>query len=207
AGCLTGVLTVTDTYQPVGILIMILGSSAVGAGVVGWLARQLRAVASTDLLTGLPNRQAFEALLPREIARAERDGASLCLAVVDVGDFKEIHDTHGHQAGDGILATLAGQWQSVLRATDVLARVGGDEFVVLLPGCGLADAVPVLERMGASGRPSCSVGVARLGEGESPDRLMARADRALYRAKAAGTGLVVPDHVDAVDPKPVATAR
>ena len=207
AACLTGVLTVTDTYQPVGILIMILGSSAVAAGVVGWLARQLRAVASTDLLTGLPNRQAFEALLPREIARAERDGSSLCLAVVDVDDFKEINDTHGHQAGDGILATLAGQWQGVLRATDVLARVGGDEFVVLLPGCQLADAVPVLERMGASGQPSCSVGVARLGEGETPDRLMARADRALYRAKAAGTGLVVPDHVDAVDPETVATAR
>jgi len=204
AACLTGVLTLTDNPQPVGILVLILGSAAVGAGVVGWLARQLRAVASTDLLTGLPNRQAFEALLPREMARANRDGAPLCLAVVDVDDFKEINDTHGHQAGDDILAALPGLWQGALREADVLARVGGDEFVVLLPDCPLTDAVTVLERMGAVGRPTCSVGVAALGEGESADRLMARADRALYEAKRTGVGRVVADHAADPEPEPVA---
>lgn len=206
AAFLTAVLTITDNPQPVGILVLILGSAAVGAGVVGWLARQLRAVASTDLLTGLPNRQAFEALLPQEMARAERDGTPLCLAVVDVDDFKEINDTHGHQAGDEILAGLPRQWQGALREGDALARVGGDEFVVLLPDCLLADAVVVLERMGANGQPTCSVGVAALGEGESADRLMARADRALYEAKAAGVGRVMADR-RTVDPEPVATDR
>ena len=89
----------------------------------------------------------------------------------------------------------------------MLARVGGDEFVVLLPNCLLADAIGVLERMGANtGQPTCSVGVAALGEGESPDRLMGRADRALYRAKAAGPGQVVADQIGLVEPEPVVGA-
>jgi diguanylate cyclase (GGDEF)-like protein len=193
---MTLVLSMTDTRKPVGVMVMLLGSAAVGAGVVGWLARQLRAVAATDLLTGVPNRQAFEALLPREIARSARDGSPLCLAIVDVDDFKTVNDTLGHQAGDEILASLPGQWKPALREGDVLARIGGDEFVVLLPDCALANAVLVLERMRVTSRTGCSVGVAALGEGESPDRLMARADEALYEAKRAGAGRVVSDDCD-----------
>jgi diguanylate cyclase (GGDEF)-like protein len=204
---LTIVLPQTDSERPAGVMVMILGSAAVGAGVVGWLAVQLRAVASTDLLTGVPNRQAFEALLPREIARAGRDGTSLCLAVVDVDDFKEINDTHGHQAGDEILAALPVHWTPALREGDVLARVGGDEFIVLLPDCRLADAVTVLERMRTTSPTGCSIGVAAFGEGESPDRLMARADRALYEAKRAGAGRVVADDGPLADPGQVAVPR
>ena len=205
---LTAVMGLTDSSRkPTGVLVMILGSAAVGAGVVNWLARQLRAVAATDLLTGVPNRQAFEALLPREIARAARDGSSLCLAMIDVDDFKAINDTHGHQAGDEILASLPAAWKPALREGDVLARIGGDEFVVLLPDCQLVDAAFVLERMRATGCAGCSVGVAALVEGESPDRLMARADRALYEAKRAGGGQVVPDEGVVADPEQLAVAR
>jgi diguanylate cyclase (GGDEF)-like protein len=207
AAGLTLVLTLADSPKAPGTMVMILGSAAVSAGVVGWLARQLRAVASTDLLTGLPNRQAFEALLPRELARAERDGSSLCLAMVDVDGFKAINDTHGHQAGDHILATLPKQWRPALREADLLARVGGDEFIVLLPDCQLLDAVVVLERMRTTGRQPCSVGVAVLGEGETPDHLMARADRALYEAKRSGAGRVVPADALLADPEPVTTGR
>jgi diguanylate cyclase (GGDEF)-like protein len=159
-------------------------------------------VASTDLLTGLPNRQAFETLLPREMARTARNASSLCLALVDVDGFKVINDTHGHQAGDEILAALPKQWGPTLREGDLLARVGGDEFVVLLPDCGLIDAVVVLERMRMASHPSCSVGVAALVPGESPDKLMARADRALYSAKRSGAARVVPADTPLADPEP-----
>jgi diguanylate cyclase (GGDEF)-like protein len=204
---MTAVLGGADSRKPAGVMVMILGSAAVGAGVVGWLARQLRAVAATDLLTGVPNRQAFEALLPREIARAERAGLPICLAIVDVDDFKVINDTHGHQAGDEILASLPGQWKPALREGDVLARIGGDEFVVLLPDCTLANAVLVMERMRITSRTGSSIGVAALGEGESPDRLMARADTALYEAKRAGAGRVVSADGSRIDPERVAVAR
>jgi diguanylate cyclase (GGDEF)-like protein len=207
AASLTLVLTLTDATKAPGIMVMILGSAAVSAGVVGWLARQLRAVATTDLLTGLPNRQAFEALLPRELARSARDGSSLCLAMVDVDGFKAINDTHGHQAGDEILAVLPRQWKPTLREGDLLARVGGDEFIVLLPDCALIDAVVVLERMRMASRPSCSIGVAALLEGETPDRLMARADRALYEAKRSGAARVIPADDVLADPEPVSTAH
>ncbi|HYF45611.1 MAG TPA: GGDEF domain-containing protein, partial [Acidimicrobiales bacterium] len=207
AAGMTTVLSMTDTTKPVGVLVMLLGSAAVGAGVVGWLARQLRAIASTDLLTGVPNRQAFEALLPREISRADRDGTPLCLAVIDVDGFKEINDTYGHQAGDRILAALPSQWMPALRVSDLLARIGGDEFVVLLPDCHLNDAVVVLERMRSTCSTGCSIGVAAYGEGETPDRLMARADEALYEAKRAGAGRVVAADAHLVDPEPVALAR
>jgi diguanylate cyclase (GGDEF)-like protein len=204
---LTVVLSATETTEkPVGTIVMILGSAAVSAGVVGWLARQLRAVASTDLLTGLPNRQAFEAVLPREMARANRSGSSLCLAVVDVDGFKTINDTHGHQAGDEILAGLPRQWKPTLRDTDLLARIGGDEFVVLLPECDLIDAVVVLERMRMASHPPCSVGVAVLNPGETPDRLMGRADHALYEAKRSGAARVVPADTVLADPEPAPAA-
>ncbi len=206
ACCLTVVLTVTHATQPVGVMVFIMGTAAVAAGVIGWLARQLQTMASTDLLTGLPNRQAFEGLLPREVARANRDGTPLCLAVVDIDGFKEINDSHGHQVGDEILAELPVHWQRALRDGDLLARVGGDEFVVLLPDCRLEDAAAVLARMSEAGSPGCSVGVACLGEGEPGEGLLYRADQALYRAKRSGLGQVVADGPDLPNLIPVVAA-
>jgi diguanylate cyclase (GGDEF)-like protein len=140
------------------------------------------------------------------MARATRTGSVLCLAIVDIDGFKEINDTHGHQGGDEILAALPKQWKPTLRDGDLLARVGGDEFVVLLPDCDLIDAVVVLERMRMASHPPCSVGVAALVPGETPDRLMARADRALYDAKRSGAGRVVPAGAELADPEPAPAA-
>ena len=163
--------------------ILLMGTCVAAAAVIGWLSRQIRTLAATDVLTGLPNRQAFASMLPREMARSARQRSPLCLAVVDLDGFKEINDTHGHQMGDRILAELPSRMRPTLRASDVLARYGGDEFVVLLPDCPLEEARLVLGRMINAGVPHCSVGVTSWVEGEPPDRFLARADRALYTAK------------------------
>jgi len=165
------------------VWILLMGACVAAGTIIGWLTRQIRTLAATDVLTGLPNRQAFASMLPREMARAERHGSPLCLAVVDLDGFKEINDTHGHQMGDRILAELPSRVRPTLRGSDVLARYGGDEFVVLLPDCPLEEARLVLGRMISTGVPHCSVGVTAWIQGEPPDRFLARADRALYEAK------------------------
>jgi diguanylate cyclase len=95
---------------------------------------ELAAQASTDALTGLPNRRALMAELRRVLARGARDGSSVLVAMIDLDNFKTINDTHGHDAGDAFLAAMARRLQSALRATDLLARLGGDEFVAVGPG-------------------------------------------------------------------------
>ena len=178
------VLRIEPVEQHVAVWLLVVGTAGVAGFVVGWFARRLRSLAATDVLTGLPNRQAFDTMLAAEIDRAQRSDAPLAVALVDLDDFKSINDTSGHQAGDQVLAALPEQWRQELRAHDVLARYGGDEFVVLLPNCPLDDAAEVLGRMGRAGRPTCSVGVAALAWNESPETLLARADAALYQAKS-----------------------
>ena len=94
---------------------------------------ELTAQATTDPLTGVANRRSFYASLEAELKRAERTAAPVTLVLIDLDGFKEINDTHGHPFGDGVLQTIAEKVRLSLRATDVLARVGGDEFAILLP--------------------------------------------------------------------------
>ena len=103
---------------------------------VALLARQAR----TDELTALPNRRAWDEAVEREMARAERTGEPLCLALLDLDHFKAYNDLHGHQAGDSHLRRTAAAWRRELRAIDVLARYGGEEFGVLLPSCDIKEA-------------------------------------------------------------------
>ena len=97
------------------------------------LLARLQSTARTDPLTGLPNRRVWDEDVERELERARRHGGALCLAMVDLDRFKAFNDTHGHQAGDELLAAAATAWRPELRATDTLARYGGEEFAVLLP--------------------------------------------------------------------------
>src|SRR5215211_4092649 len=104
-------------------------------------------LARTDPLTGVPNRRVWEEELPRELDRARRMGTGLCLAMIDLDDFKSYNDRFGHQAGDQVLKEAAGAWRAEVRSTDLLARYGGEEFVLLLPACALDDAVRIVERL------------------------------------------------------------
>lgn len=152
------------------------------------LLARLQSTARTDALTGLPNRRVWDEDLERELARAQRHGGSLCLAMLDLDKFKVYNDTHGHQAGDELLAAAATAWRPELRATDTLARYGGEEFAVLLPHSDLEGARIVVERLLAVvplGQ-TASAGIAIWDGHERADELLARADSALYDAKHAG---------------------
>jgi diguanylate cyclase (GGDEF)-like protein len=180
------------------------------AGVVAWrlnenvrermhdAQRQLEQLARTDELTGLPNRRWLHDELQRELSRAERKDTRVRVAVLDLDRFKVFNDTFGHSAGDEFLREVADSWRSVLRATDFLARTGGEEFVVLLPDCSASVAEQVIERLraGTPRRQTCSAGIACWNGLESASDLIDRADRALYRAKAGGRDRVVSADLD-----------
>jgi diguanylate cyclase (GGDEF)-like protein len=174
------------------VLTLLAAEAAVAIERADLLAR-LEAIARTDDLTGLANRRAWEELLPTELARASRDGAPLCVAMLDLDHFKAYNDEHGHQAGDRLLKAAAGAWRGSLRATDVLARYGGEEFVVVLPRCDLEDALVLIARLrkATPNDQTVSAGVALWDGEEAPEALVARADEALYEAKNAGRNQVI----------------
>lgn len=157
------------------------------------LLTSLARLALTDQLTGLPNRRAWEDGLRRELARAERDDNPVCVAVIDLDNFKRFNDEHGHQAGDALLADAARAWQAQLRASDLLARYGGEEFAAVIPTWPLETAVAVLERVRAATPAglTASAGVAIWNRTETPAELFGRADAALYEAKQRGRNQTV----------------
>jgi diguanylate cyclase (GGDEF)-like protein len=161
---------------------------------------RLYALANVDGLTGLYVRRYFDLRVSEEIERARRFGTSFGLVMLDLDDFKRLNDTHGHVVGDRALREVATVAQRQLRGVDLAARYGGEELAFLLPRTSLADAHAVAERIRAAiaahdfgGLPiTASLGVAGWTESgvEDPDRLVERADAALYRAKAAGKNRV-----------------
>jgi diguanylate cyclase (GGDEF)-like protein/PAS domain S-box-containing protein len=169
------------------LMDLIVAEAAVAIERAELLAR-LESFARTDELTGLLNRRAWDEALPREIARARREGSALCVAIVDLDHFKTYNDQYGHLAGDRLLKEAASSWRSALRLTDVLARYGGEEFAIALPRCGLEEARALVERLRAA-MPhgmTCSAGVAQWDGTERLEHLVERADTALYAAKRAG---------------------
>jgi diguanylate cyclase (GGDEF)-like protein len=163
-------------------------TSGLAGWVVGSLSRKARDFARADALTSLANRIAWEEALVREVVRAERDQTSLCVALLDLDNFKECNDTGGHQAGDRMLQRAASAWIPALRRTDLLARYGGDEFALILPNCDLPGAEEAVERLRQvmpKGQ-TFSAGVARWDGGEPAAELVVRADHELYAAKHAG---------------------
>jgi len=150
---------------------------------------RLAAQATTDPLTELPNRRAWEENLAREVAVARRAGRPLTLALLDLDRFKHYNDTRGHAAGDQLLREFATDARELLREGDTLARWGGEEFALLLPDCpSSAFAETILERIRSAvpAEQSCSIGYASWDGSETAEQLVRRADRALYRAKAMG---------------------
>ncbi len=166
------------------------------------LEDELRRLASTDYLTGALNRRAFELGFRGDVERAHRLGTPISLIMLDLDHFKRANDTHGHEAGDRILREVCRRISSVLREGDRLARLGGEEFAVLLIDTTLAQAQAVAERIrlaictqpvdvGLRVDVTCSLGLT-IGNDGSDDRagMMERADAALYQAKAAGRNCV-----------------
>jgi diguanylate cyclase (GGDEF)-like protein/PAS domain S-box-containing protein len=147
-----------------------------------------QAMARTDQLTGLPNRRSWDEELRRELARAKRAGHAVTIAFLDLDHFKAYNDEHGHPAGDALLREAADAWRLSIRMTDVVARVGGEEFGILFPHCPPGNAPDLLERLRAAtpGGQTCSAGIAVWDGQESAEELMRRADVALYEAKETG---------------------
>jgi diguanylate cyclase (GGDEF)-like protein len=140
--------------------------------------------AQTDPLTGLPNRRAWDA----QVKRLHSEGSQLVIAMIDFDRFKHFNDTYGHPAGDRLLKETAAAWRDQLRTDDLLARLGGEEFGLLLRDCDPETATDVTDRLRSSVSDdwTCSAGIAVGRPGESTDDIIARADVALYEAKAAG---------------------
>jgi diguanylate cyclase (GGDEF)-like protein len=151
---------------------------------LGNLSESLRREVGTDHLTGLLNRSGFLAAALRERALANRTGAQLTVAVIDLDDFKLVNDHAGHAAGDRLLADLAQSWRERMRPSDILARHGGDEFVLLLPCTGPSGADAALKGLRGNEDPvEWSIGISEWLPGEDLDTPLARADKHLYEAK------------------------
>ncbi|MBL8344852.1 MAG: GGDEF domain-containing protein, partial [Rubrivivax sp.] len=167
-----------------------------------------RELATRDGLTGLLNRRAAHEVLAREHPRVARGQGSLGLALLDIDHFKRINDGHGHDVGDQVLQRFALTLGRQLRPGDALVRWGGEEFLLLMPGTGPADAQRTLARLRASlsdagfeallggAGVTFSAGLVQCMAHESHEAAMARADRALYRAKAGGRDRVECDPAD-----------
>ena len=167
------------------------------------LLEESRRLATTDGLTNLYNRRAFTEILERECARCDRCNGSVSLLLLDLDHFKIVNDTHGHAAGDAVLSAVSSMLKSQGRAYDVMARWGGEEFVVALPDTPVDTGLRVAERIRAAVAElvvlnadgvriplSASIGVAERTPGETIESAIDRADRAMYRAKTGGRNRV-----------------
>ena len=195
-------------YQP-----LLRGDTSLGVLIIGWpdhvrphepratvaalLAHEAAAVISradaledlndealTDALTGLPNRRAWD----RQLRQLSATGQQIAIGILDLDHFKEFNDAHGHPAGDRLLRETAAAWRDQLRPTDVLARIGGEEFGLLLLDCDETTATDVIDRLRdhVTHNRTSSAGIAVQAAGEAPEAAVERADTALYSAKTNG---------------------
>jgi diguanylate cyclase (GGDEF)-like protein len=190
-----------------GIAFIVLVAATVSSS-FGFLVMQRRCseaearrLAMYDPLTGSYNRRAFVELAERQLARARRDGAPAALLAIDLDHFKQVNDRYGHAAGDRVLADFAARLRHAMRAGDLPARIGGEEFCVLLAGASLGEACAAAERLRAAvespplgelpAPTTVSIGVAASpGCGSTLDGLLRRADERLYQAKREGRNRV-----------------
>jgi len=152
------------------------------------LVRRLAIESRSDALTGMANLRAWEEELPSALRRAERLGHSLSVVLIDLDHFEAYNERHGRPAGDSALRDIGGRWRAHVRDVDLLARIGGEEFGLLLPGCDAETALDSVNRM-RSDIPAdltASAGVVAWALPLTAEQFVAEADRALYRAKSDG---------------------
>lgn len=195
-------LWIVQTFNVAVVFAMAAYTARFYYGMVRSAERKLVELATKDSLTGLSNRGHMLALAEHEIARARRSGQHIALIIADIDHFKKINDGRGHEAGDKVLAHTGKLLASLCREQDVVARWGGEEFLILLPATVLASAHDIAERLrsevaatpvvhgNSCASCSLSLGVTTLAPSESFNTAIARADRALYRSKAEGRNRV-----------------
>ena len=204
------------------LLTYAVGSVLPVIGTIGFLLlctersqHELERAARVDYLTGCYNRRAIEELATQNMASARRHGVPLSVLVLDIDHFKRINDDLGHAIGDLALVESVARIRSTLRAEDALGRLGGEEFIVLMPSADAASAVQAGERIrlsfsaqplrmdGHQRRVTLSIGVATLAPMDRQfSQLLQRGDRAMYAAKNAGRDLVMPAAMTGWDPPP-----
>lgn len=186
-------------------VFQVLGFSLVLLSLHRWLKHshllntRLHELAHTDSLTGIANRRHFISSLEAEIARAKRHSSSLSVIAFDIDHFKQVNDIYGHDVGDQTLQNISQLINTQVRSTDLLARIGGEEFMILAPYCDLNNAMLLAEKCRLTlesnvipkiGKMSASFGVTEFNGTESADEILKKADRALYKAKGAGRNRV-----------------
>lgn len=207
--CLTtvamGIGLLWDGFGPEDLLLWTLATSV--NWTTGLVLHDVRTTAEhlsyTDSLTGAANRREWELALDDAIRQHARSGAPLAVIAVDIDHFKSINDTDGHERGDEVLRNAVAAWRSVLRRTDTLARIGGDEFAALLPSVGIERArtigTAMLRTLSTSTGVTCSVGIAVAEDGAGGPLLASTADSQLYLAKRSGREQVMATAVGAPD--------
>lgn len=224
-GIARGPAAALTAFGPTGALLL---AGAVVNVVLAEMARQqeqrvesqaaqgvLERMAHTDALTELPNRRSLMAELNRETAVAARFGLPLAVIEFDLDHFKDVNDVYGHQTGDRVLVALAHHVRRRLRATDVAGRMGGEEFLILVPGNSISEAAGLAEEMcqslrerpmaGDRGWITASFGVAVYESGDTADAILARADAALYAAKRGGGNQVATANRETADARRATT--
>lgn len=196
------VLADTGEYGRVGVIVDISRESRLKQNLaqkvrdLRRLKAELQDLCRTDALTGLPNRRPFDEMIRQCVAMARRHGHPFCLLMLDLDFFKQVNDRFGHEHGDMVLKAFASILRHSRRQEDLPARLGGEEFALLLPGVNLQQACTVAERIRLTvrqrislpdGSPqTVSLGLAQYDGRESAENLFRRADEALYRAKHSG---------------------
>jgi diguanylate cyclase (GGDEF)-like protein len=182
-------------------LNLVLGLAAVAETQVR-LAQGLRTAATTDPLTGVANRRAWETDAERHLAHAARTGEPVTIAILDLDNFKEVNDRQGHGAGDALLRDLTSSWRSRLRRADALGRYGGDEFVLCLPATDEAGARELLEQLESTHEFTWSAGAATARDGDTLAAMLDRADADLYadKKRRRATGAMRPGASTATSP-------
>jgi diguanylate cyclase (GGDEF)-like protein len=177
---------------PAGVLRLLAAQAAVAIEHANLRAR-MDAMALTDPHTGLMTRRVWDDELPRELARARRAEAPLSVAILDIDHMSAFNMLRGEREGDMLIKETAARWRNELREVDVLARLDGTEFGVMLPGCGLGEAIEVLDRVRAATprEQTASAGVARWDGEEPADLLLVRCQDALAAAKSSGRNVTI----------------